>query len=250
MAPRVVPLTSLVRRLFPELSDPDAAIRDGGVLVDGLPVTNPRSGIRRTSQVRLRESRPLRGHLKLDFAMDRFTLDPSGMICLDLGACTGGFTQALLERGAARVYAVDVGYGQLLGSLRQDSRVVNMERTNLGSLAGKLDDVALDIIVADVTYVPLRTAIGEVTRQLRLTPGTALLALVKPMFELGAGQLPDAEEREEALRLASDGLASVGWQILGRAESPIEGSGGAVEFFIHAIRTDETPAADAPPLFP
>ena len=154
-----------------------------------------------------------------------------GAVGLDLGACTGGFTQVLLDRGAARVFAVDVGYGQLLGSLRQDERVVSLERTNVADVTPALLGCQPDVIVCDVTKMSLR----EVGRQLAANgvpaPGAHFVGLVKPMFELGVGELPEGDDLDRALELALNGLADARWEPLDSMESPVVGHRGAVEFF-------------------
>ena len=175
----------------------------------------------------------LHGVEKLSFALDRFFLDVHGRVAFDCGASTGGFTRALLDAGAARVYAVDVGFGQLLGSLRQDARVVNMERTNL---ADARVDEPIDVVTLDLSYLPLVEALPQLTIDLSL--GANLLALVKPMFELHLGRLPDDQPAalEQATALVSDAAADAGWTVAATARSPVLGHGGAVEGFVHARR--------------
>ncbi|MDH3679608.1 MAG: 16S/23S rRNA (cytidine-2'-O)-methyltransferase, partial [Acidimicrobiia bacterium] len=150
-------------------------------------------------------------------------------------------TQVLLARGAVRVFAVDVGHGQLLGSLRQDDRVVNLERTNVAEVTPTLLGCRPDVIVCDITKLPLR----EVARQLVDNdvpmPGTHLVGLVKPMFELGIGELPEAEGLARALALAERGIEELGWADVSSIDSTILGHRGAVEYFLHA-RWPEGPA--------
>lgn len=171
----------------------------------------------------------LHGREKLVFALERFGVAVDGRVALDCGASTGGFTQALLGAGARRVYAVDAGFGQLLGSLRQDARVVNLERTNL---ADAVVDEPVDLVTLDLSYLSLTDAL------LQLRHGTELLALVKPMFELHLGRLPDdqAAGLVEAIATARAGAEAAGWTVVDDAESPVRGNGGAVEGFIHARR--------------
>nr|MDQ3823305.1 hypothetical protein [Actinomycetota bacterium] len=214
-----------------------AYIEAGKVEVDGLPRTNPRSIVDESASIRIAdESRPFRGYEKLAAAFDRFGVDPTGAVALDAGAAAGGFTRLLLDRGAERVYAVEVGYGQLLGSLRQDPRVVNLERTNVGDLTRELVPDALDLVTLDLGYLALALGVPQLN-VLRFSPGAALVALVKPMSELGIGVLPTRQaEIDEAVARATAAMRVAGWAVLDTAESPIRGSRGAVEVFVHATR--------------
>ena len=175
----------------------------------------------------------LHGVEKLSFALERFGVGVTGRVAFDCGASTGGFTRALLDAGAARVYAVDAGYGQLLGSLRQDERVVNLERTNL---ADARVDEPVDIVTLDLSYLSLADALPQLA--IPLAPGADLLALVKPMFELHLGQLPDDQEAglAEALPLAATAASATGWTVIATDRSPVLGRAGAVEGFLHARR--------------
>lgn len=233
---RVTLLRALERRT-PPVDDPASAIAEGRVRVNGAVVTNPKSMVAPGASVKVDDGGGPRGVRKLGFALDHFGVTVAGRTCLDLGACTGGFTLALLERGAARVYAVEVGYGQLLGSLRQDPRVVNLERTNLGALTPGLVPGPTELVVVDVTLLTLGEAIGQVTAGLGLAPGTELVGLVKPMVELRTNRLPTGEEELAAARAgAADGVVAAGWEVRGVVESAMTGSNGAVEYFVHARR--------------
>jgi 23S rRNA (cytidine1920-2'-O)/16S rRNA (cytidine1409-2'-O)-methyltransferase len=154
-------LSRRVQLAHPQLDAADA-IERGLVRVDGRIVTNPRSLVPDGASVTLvsREV-PLRGEAKLEAALAAFGVDVRGRVALDLGASAGGFTRALLRAGAARVYAVDAGYGQLLGSLRQDQRVVDLERTNLGALSAALVPDEVGVVTADLSYVPLAVALPQ-----------------------------------------------------------------------------------------
>jgi 23S rRNA (cytidine1920-2'-O)/16S rRNA (cytidine1409-2'-O)-methyltransferase len=236
-----VRLADLLGRRDPPLDDPAAALAEFRVLVDGAIVTNPDARVRPDAAVVVRPRRRPQGVRKLGLALDRLDVAVTGRTGLDVGACTGGFTMALLERGAARVVAADVGYGQLLGSLQQDERVVNMERTNIADLTPErltgpgVIDGPPGIIVADVTKVSLREVGRQLADQRVPGAGTDLVGLVKPMFELGIGSLPTSSgELGRALDLASDGLAGAGWEIVARIESAVRGHRGAVEYFVHA----------------
>jgi 23S rRNA (cytidine1920-2'-O)/16S rRNA (cytidine1409-2'-O)-methyltransferase len=176
----------------------------------------------------------LRGEAKLDAALAAFRPPVRGRVALDVGAAAGGFTKALLAAGAARVYAVDVGYGQLLGSLRQDPRVVNLEATNLGELDSRRVPEPVELVTIDLSYLALARAVPQLA-QVEIAPGADLIALVKPMFELGLGSPPsDPRELAEAVSRAVDGIEAAGWSVLETLESPIRGSQGAIEYFAHA----------------
>ena len=175
----------------------------------------------------------LHGVEKLTFALDRFDVDVRGRVAFDCGASTGGFTRALLDAGAARVYAVDAGFGQLLGSLRQDERVVNMERTNL---ADARVGEPVDVVTLDLSYLSLADALPQLA--VELAAGADLLALVKPMFELHLGRLPADQEAglEQSMELVRVAATSAGWSVVGGCRSPVLGHSGAVEGFLHATR--------------
>ena len=171
----------------------------------------------------------LHGVEKLSFALERFDVDVRDRVAFDCGASTGGFTKALLDAGAARVYAVDAGFGQLLGSLRQDERVVNLERTNL---ADARVDEPVDLVTLDLSYLSLADALPQ------LRYGTELLALVKPMFELHLAQLPDDQEAglAESITLVTDAMTATGWNVVDSCASPVLGRNGALEGFVHGRR--------------
>jgi 23S rRNA (cytidine1920-2'-O)/16S rRNA (cytidine1409-2'-O)-methyltransferase len=184
--------------------------------------------------------------LKLEKALDAFDLDPAGRVCLDVGASTGGFTDVLLSKGAARVYAVDVGHGQLAWKLRQDDRVVVLERTNARHLSPEIVPEPVEVIVCDASFIGLALVLPAA---LALSaPGAWLAALIKPQFEVGrdrvgkGGVVRDpALHREVCERIATWLEDQPGWQVLGITESPITGPEGNVEFLI-AGRRAEAPA--------
>jgi 23S rRNA (cytidine1920-2'-O)/16S rRNA (cytidine1409-2'-O)-methyltransferase len=183
-----------------------------------------------------------RGGLKLEKALDHFAIDPAGLVCLDIGASTGGFTDVLLSRGAARVYAVDVGRGQLAWKLRQDPRVVVLERTNARHLTPAQVPEPADLVVCDASFIGLETVLPA---PLALTgPGARLVALIKPQFEVGKGRVGkggvvrDPALHDEVCRRVAAWLHGLpGWRVLGLAESPILGPEGNREFLIAAART-------------
>jgi 23S rRNA (cytidine1920-2'-O)/16S rRNA (cytidine1409-2'-O)-methyltransferase len=185
-----------------------------------------------------------RGGIKLAHGLEHFAIDPRGLVCLDVGASTGGFTHVLLTRGAARVYAVDVGHGQLAWTLRQDSRVTVLERTNARALGPEHVAQAIDLIVCDVSFIGLETALPA---PLALAAAQAwLVALIKPQFEAGRGQVgkggvvrDPAVRAEVCERLAGWLSARPDWTVLGVTESPITGPEGNVEYLIAARKESE-----------
>lgn len=182
-----------------------------------------------------------RGGVKLAKGLAEFGIDPSGMIGLDIGASTGGFTDVLLHHGAARVYAVDVGHGQLAWKLRQDERVVVLERTNARTLTAAEIHEPVDILVCDASFIGLTKILPA---GMALTaPGARLIALIKPQFEVGRGKVGkggvvrDPVQHAEVCETIRDWLGSQpGWRVLGIVESPIKGPEGNVEFLIAAQR--------------
>ena len=181
-----------------------------------------------------------RGGVKLDHALTHFGVDPQCLIALDIGASTGGFTDVLCRRGAARVYAVDVGYGQLAANLRSDPRVTVLERTNARHLTPEHVPEAVDLIVCDASFIGLRTILPA---PLALAaPGARLIALIKPQFEAGrarvgkGGIVRDAAVHEEVCTAIRDWLTAEHWPVQGLTESPIKGRDGNTEFLIAAHR--------------
>jgi 23S rRNA (cytidine1920-2'-O)/16S rRNA (cytidine1409-2'-O)-methyltransferase len=213
-------------------------VREGRVLVDGFPVRNPRSLVRRDAAIALVEPRTLRGEAKLGAALAAFAVDARDRIALDVGAAAGGFTRALLAAGVRRVYAVDAGHGQLVGSLRQDERVVNLEATNLGDLDPRLVPEPIELVTIDVSYLSLAAAVPQLDR-VELARDAELVALVKPQFELALGHTPgDEPTLAAALDRASDGIEAAGWRVLASIRSPVLGAGGSTEFLVHARKRD------------
>jgi 23S rRNA (cytidine1920-2'-O)/16S rRNA (cytidine1409-2'-O)-methyltransferase len=180
-----------------------------------------------------------RGGLKLMRALDYFSVDPTGAVALDVGASTGGFTDVLLARGAARVYAVDVGYGQLAAKLRKDPRVVLRERVNARTLTRAEVPEPIDLIVCDASFIGLEVVLPA---PLTLAAERAgLVALIKPQFEVGKGRVgkrgivrDPALRREVCDRIVAWLDAQAGWRVAGLIESPILGADGNQEFLVHA----------------
>jgi 23S rRNA (cytidine1920-2'-O)/16S rRNA (cytidine1409-2'-O)-methyltransferase len=234
--PRLRALAKELARRYPELEAPAASIESGHVVVDGFVVTNPSSLVRIDASISFRRDESLRGEVKLRAALARFDVQVRSRIAVDLGAAAGGFTRALLEAGAARVYAVDAGHGQLLGSLRSDPRVVNLERTNVARLETRLVPDPIGLLTLDLSYLAVGRAVTQLS-ELHLLRGADALALVKPMFELGLAQPPtDERTLNEAVARAASGLAAERWNVIDTMRSPVRGSRGAIEFFVHARR--------------
>ncbi|HLJ66977.1 MAG TPA: SAM-dependent methyltransferase [Chloroflexota bacterium] len=236
-------LVRALAALYPELEEPALLIAAGKVTVDGRVVRNPASMVGPGSQLHVVASASLRGEAKLRAALDTFRIPMAGRVALDAGAAAGGFTRVLLEYGAARVYAVDAGHGQLLGSLRQEPRVVNLEATNLADLTPLLVPDLIEVVTLDLSYLSLAEAVPQLDR-LRLDAAADLVALVKPMFELHLAQPPATSDRaalHRALALAVTGIEHAGWTTLATMESPVLGGRGAFEFLVHARRGPAPP---------
>jgi 23S rRNA (cytidine1920-2'-O)/16S rRNA (cytidine1409-2'-O)-methyltransferase len=245
---RFVALTDLLARHRPD-ADP-SVIAGGRVLIDGRVITNPAARVRADSALRVLSERRLRGDLKLSAALDQLAVPVAGRIALDLGASAGGFTTALLARGARRVYAVDAGVGQLLGRLRIDPRVVNLEGHNLGLLDTKIVPEVVELVTIDLSYLALAEAFPELER-IRLHQAAHVIALVKPTFELGRACLASAEDDMlEALDLASRAAEAAGWTVVAHCTALATGRRGAREIFFHARRRkgeEMQPAFEAAP---
>jgi 23S rRNA (cytidine1920-2'-O)/16S rRNA (cytidine1409-2'-O)-methyltransferase len=177
-----------------------------------------------------------RGGLKLEGALDAFELDPAGLVVADFGASTGGFTDCLLQRGASRVYAIDVGYGQLHMQLRNDERVVVMERTNARHLTAASLPEPMDLVVIDASFIGLDKLLPAAHAVLR--PEGEIVALVKPQFEVGrakigkGGVVRDPGVRAEAVRAVRDAAERLGFETLGESEAQITGPKGNQETLI------------------
>jgi 23S rRNA (cytidine1920-2'-O)/16S rRNA (cytidine1409-2'-O)-methyltransferase len=233
---RLRKLRDEVMRAHPSIRNADEMITRGEVAVDGYVVSNPSSLVRKDAVVAIRAHKALRGERKLEAALSSFTIDVGDRIALDIGAAAGGFTRVLLQAGARRIYAVDAGYGQLLGSLRQESRVVVLEAINLGNLNTMLIPDVIDVFTLDLSYLALSDAVPQL-ETLRIAEDADVIALVKPQFELGLAEPPrDRAQLVQALTKARDGFASSGWLVRKWIESPTRGSHGSIEFLLHATR--------------
>jgi 23S rRNA (cytidine1920-2'-O)/16S rRNA (cytidine1409-2'-O)-methyltransferase len=188
-----------------------------------------------------------RGGIKLAGALDHFGLDVSGMVCLDVGASTGGFTDCLLQRGAAGVMALDVGKGQLDWKLIQDPRVVRLEGINARSLRREQLPQPPQCVTVDVSFISLTTVLPAILNAVSPAEGRQtvyLLALVKPQFELPrdrvqpGGLVQDDAGRQQALNGVAEAVRRIGWQVLGSADSPLRGAEGNLELFLYAHNID------------
>ena len=225
-------------------SEAQAAIKAGRVFADGGPVLKASQPLNASMRVDYAPAHPYvsRGALKLAAALDRFGLSPEGLTCLDLGASTGGFTQLLLERGAGKVFAVDVGHGQLHPQIAADKRVVSLERRNARDLMA--GDIAgpVQALVADVSFISLKLALPPALDM--AAPDAWLVALLKPQFEVGrenigkGGIVQDPQAHETVLRDWVGWLdAQDRWAVTGTMESPILGGDGNREFLVAARKT-------------
>lgn len=245
--------TLLVRRgFFENRSRAGAAIREGLVRVRGETVAKPGAFVEEDAEIEVTRIMDFasRGALKLEKALEVFQVSPEGRVCIDCGASTGGFTDCLLRRGARKVYAVDVGEGQLLPRLREDPRVVVMERTNVRDLAPSDLPERPTLAVIDVSFISLRLVLPPV--RALLSEGGEAVCLIKPQFEAGRehvgkkGVVRSAAAHEMVLRRWMEDAKNAGFSVAGLDFSPVTGSDGNIEFLGHLV----TPPALAPILSP
>jgi 23S rRNA (cytidine1920-2'-O)/16S rRNA (cytidine1409-2'-O)-methyltransferase len=216
-----------------------ALILAGKVVVEGQTLDKPGVEIEREAQVQLRggdQPYVSRGGIKLEKALRAFEIDPKGMIVMDVGASTGGFTDCVLQRGAKKVYAVDVGYGQLAWKLRKDPRVVNLERRNIRYLKTEEIEEKIDLILIDTSFISIEKFLSHLLHFLK--KGGMIVGLIKPQFEVGKGEVgKGGVVRDETLhqkvieRISMFGQGQ-GLSVLGVVDSPILGPKGNKEFFI------------------
>jgi 23S rRNA (cytidine1920-2'-O)/16S rRNA (cytidine1409-2'-O)-methyltransferase len=219
-----------------------ALILAGRVLVAGRVVSKAGALVPEDAQVTVKPP-PVRfvsrGGEKLDAALEHFKVDPTGKVALDVGASTGGFTHCLLTRGVARVYAVDVGFGQLDQSLRRDPRVVVLERRNIRHLPREAIPEGVDLVTLDLSFISLTLVLPKIFEFLR--PGGEVLALVKPQFEVGKGQVGkggvvrDQRLQQEAVAKVTKAAAALGMQVSPAFPSPLKGPKGNQEYFLYLI---------------
>jgi 23S rRNA (cytidine1920-2'-O)/16S rRNA (cytidine1409-2'-O)-methyltransferase len=228
------------RGLFDSRAKAQAAIAAGLVCANDAPVRKASEEIAVDARLRASPAHPYvsRAGLKLAAALDHFGFDPRGRICLDVGASTGGFTQVLLERGAARVIAVDVGHGQLHDSLRARPEVVSIEGTDIRNVSPALLRESPDLVTVDVSFISLKLVLPAA---LALTKRPAqLIALIKPQFEAGRSAIKKGIVRDAAVHAVvcddiASFVASLGWRVLGVIQSPIAGGDGNAEFLLGAL---------------
>jgi 23S rRNA (cytidine1920-2'-O)/16S rRNA (cytidine1409-2'-O)-methyltransferase len=227
------------RGLFDSRAKAQAAIEAGLVTADGKVVAKPSEMTLADAEIQASAAHPYvsRGGVKLSAALAHFGFDPKDRVCLDVGASTGGFTQVLLERGASRIYAVDVGSGQLHESLRTRPEVVSLEQTDIRNALSALFDPQPDLIVADVSFISLKLVLPPALALARKP--AQLIALIKPQFEAGRAQLKRGIVRDTAVHSAvcddiTAFVAALGWTVAGVIPSPISGGDGNVEFLLGA----------------
>ena len=224
--------------LAPNKSQARALIMAGEVFVGGKKIDKAGTPIKTDADVTVRgQFNPYvsRGGLKLAGALDRFVdLNIAGRVALDIGASTGGFTDCLLQRGAAKVYALDVGYGQLAWKLRTDPRVINIERTNFRYLEPGYFSEPIELVVADLSFISLDKILGPLKGH--LTPGADCVFLIKPQFEVGkglvgsGGVVRDPQVRAQAIERVIQTAKDLGYQYIDGADSTLPGPKGNVEF--------------------
>lgn len=231
------------RGLVPSRERAKALIMAGKVLVDENRVQKPGTQVRPNARIRLKgEDSPFvsRGGLKLERALEVFGIDPKGKKAVDVGASTGGFTDCLLQRGASKVFAVDVGYGQLAWKLQQDPRVVNLERRNIRYIDFQEIGEPVDLIVVDTSFISVRKFLGRLCQMIK--DGGDIVILTKPQFEVGKGEVEkggivrDPEKQIRVVEKIQQWAAEIGLRVKGVMESPLKGIKGNREFFIHFVK--------------
>ncbi len=219
-----------------------ALILAGRVLVDGIPVVKAGTLVPENAPISLKApASPYvsRGGEKLEGALDHFQVSPQGLVCLDVGASTGGFTHCLLLHGAARVYAVDVGYGQLDPSLRRDPNVVVLERVNIRHLPRELVPEPVALATVDVSFISLNLVLPKIKEFLQ--PGAAVLALVKPQFEVGRSQVGkggvvrDVKLQLAAVEKITQAAQKLGFKVSHPYPSQLKGPKGNQEYFLYLV---------------
>lgn len=231
-------LVLVERGIFATRAKAQACVMAGQVLVDGAPATKAGQPIGPDAVIELVAQSPYvsRGGHKLEAALDAFGIDPAHRVCLDVGASTGGFTDCLLQRGAAKVYAIDVGTAQLDAKLKSDARVVSKEQTHARDLKPAWFDPRPDLLVVDVSFISLTQVLAPALAC--LTSPWQAAVLVKPQFEVGPklapkGVVREPSARDQAIEKVRAFLPAVQARDVGLIESPIKGPKGNVEYFLH-----------------
>ncbi len=226
--------------IAPSRERAQALIIEGKVLVDGMPVLKAGTLIRQEAQIELRGGDipyVSRGGIKLEEAIRHFNITMREKIAMDVGSSTGGFTDCMLQHGASKVYCIDVGYGQLAWKLRQDPRVVLLERTNIRHLEKSRIPDEIDIATIDVSFISLKKVVPCVLKFLK--ENGEIIALIKPQFEVGkadvgkGGIVKDEEKRLKAVERVKEELSSLNLEISGVIRSPIAGQKGNIEYLIY-----------------
>jgi len=229
----------LEKGFVPSREKARAFILEGRVFVNGDRVDKCGVKVDPTSEIKLQEtdsSYVSRGGWKLKGAIDAFGIDPKGWVVMDVGASTGGFTDCILQEGAKKVYAVDVGYGQLAWKLQQDSRVVNMERRNIRHLRQEEVGEKVDLILIDTSFISIEKFLSHLLGFLK--EGGMILSLIKPQFEVGKGEVGkggvvrDPTLHRKVIDRITAFACGLGLRVLGVIESPLIGPKGNKEFFI------------------
>ena len=236
----------VARGLAPTREKAQAMILAGRVEVEGRRVEKAGTPVSTDAEIRVEgPAHPYvsRGGVKLAAALDAFHLDPTGAVCLDVGASTGGFTDCLLQRGAARVYAVDVGSGQIDAKLRGDPRVILREEVNARFLSSEHVPEPVSLAAVDVSFISARLVLPPVVR--RVAPGGAVVVLVKPQFEAGRAEVPrggvvkSETTRRRVVEEVAEAARRLGLELLGSIPAPIRGASGNQEYLL-AFRVRET----------
>lgn len=245
----------VARGLAPSAARAQALILAGKVEVDGVAARKAGDRYPVDATVTVREAEHpyvSRGALKLVRGLDAFAIDPRDAVALDIGASTGGFTDVLLRRGARKVFAIDVGYGQLAWSLRQDPRVVVLDRTNVRELAPDALGQPADLAVIDTSFISLAQVLPHVAALLGPPGGKPIIALVKPQFEVprhqvgAGGVVRDPDARAAAVAAVATWARAHGFTVGDAVESPITGPAGNVEYLL-LLRTPDGAAQPSPP---
>jgi len=239
---RRLDLVLVERGLAPSREQARALVLGGRVHVAGLRVEKAGAAVNPEAAIEVEGGLPFvgRGGLKLAGALEQFEITVQGLVAIDVGASTGGFTDCLLQRGVSRVYAVDVGYGQLAWKLQSDPRVVRLDRVNIRTATPALLPEPCDLAVIDVSFISLRLVLVPVLMLLR--EGGQVVTLVKPQFEVGRGRVGkggivrDPDLWREVLTGLVDQSAAAGNAVIGWCESPIAGADGNREFFLHIVK--------------
>jgi len=232
--------------LVPGRSAAQALIMAGGVYIDNQKAMKAGEMIKGTENIEIREKGlqyVSRGGLKLEKAMKEFPITPSGKVCMDIGASTGGFTDCMLQNGASKVYAIDVGYGQLAWKLRQDPRVINMERTNIRHLTPEMLEDIPNFFSVDVSFISLKLVLPVVFDV--LADGGEGVCLIKPQFEAGRekvgkkGVVREKSTHTEVIETVLEFTKEIGFSVAGLDFSPVRGPEGNIEYLMYVKKTEE-----------